>query len=473
MTQPQGFAGQRGGGPRRWTQSSWSKAAVALAAVGLTLSFLAACSNGGGTSSGLPTTALVAPITQVYRFGGSATIQDAPVEPGVVTARWYQTRGWYVAIFEGLDPAASGPLCIRTSFFNRATNQLERAFTSPTSEGACDNGGASLTVPPAQKPSGIRVCEGLVSFVTSIPAELEGTLVAALTRFAGDGTGVEILGRVESTGDPPGSIDESLLSCGPLPAARAMATPTPQPTPAPSPVPASTGSVAAVDRARPPTPAEPASCAHAESGVLQDVTETEASPYLVHHPAPDIAGAPTIVFLGGGSGRKGSAERLWENIFADAPGTNAFRVVIPYSVDADFIDESSRTFAIVNEVLWCYGGDPAAVHLAGTSNGGLAAFALMLKRPELFATLLGAPGAFPVQDPSAIDPAAWSNVLAGRAVFNGVGANDVNWRPEVIATHNALAAAGVESVFVEFPGQGHILTGATDETVFFDFWNSH
>jgi predicted esterase len=154
-------------------------------------------------------------------------------------------------------------------------------------------------------------------------------------------------------------------------------------------------------------------------------------------------------------------------------GAEAFRVVIPYSPDADFIDEANRTFGILNEVLWCYGGDPAKVHLAGASNGGLAAFALMIAKPEHFATLLGAPGAFPVQDPAVVDPSVWAEALAGRAVFNGVGANDDNWKLEVIGTHNALAAAGVESVFVEFAGQGHIVSSAFDESVFLDFWATH
>lgn len=80
----------------------------------------------------------------------------------------------------------------------------------------------------------------------------------------------------------------------------------------------------------------------------------------------------------------------------------------------------------------------------------------MLDQPERFATLLGAPGAFPVPDASIVDPAVWLTALAGRAVLNGAGALDGEWRTEVIMTHNALAAAGVESVYLEFAGQGHI-----------------
>lgn len=151
-------------------------------------------------------------------------------------------------------------------------------------------------------------------------------------------------------------------------------------------------------------------------------------------------------------------------------GVDEFRVVVPYasSEDFDFIDEAGRTFTILDEILACYGGDAEKVHLGGVSNGGHAAFAIMLARPQLFATLLGAPGAFPRQD-----SAEWADALAGRAVFNGVGANDFDWKPDVQATHDALVAVGVESVFVEFVGEGHIVSEDFDESVFFEFWADH
>lgn len=96
----------------------------------------------------------------------------------------------------------------------------------------------------------------------------------------------------------------------------------------------------------------------------------------------------------------------------------------------------------------------------------------MVAHPQHFATLLGAPGAFPVQDPAAVEAATWARLLAGRAVFNGVGALDGEWRAEVMATHNALAAAGIASQFAEFPGQGHVTTAGFDSSAFFDFWAS-
>lgn len=214
---------------------------------------------------------------------------------------------------------------------------------------------------------------------------------------------------------------------------------------------------------------KPAYCVPPDKDGLQDITDTPGSPYIVRHPASDNPSVPTIVFLAGGAGSRKSAQRVWNNYLSGGAAVESFRVVLPYSLDVDFIDDAQRTFKIVDEVLACYGGDASKVHLAGVSNGGLAAFALMLRRPERFATLLGAPGAFPVNT----DPADWAKALASRPVFNGVGANDDGWKSDVKATHKALVAAGIESVYVEFAGQKHIINEAFDKNVFFDFWTKH
>jgi predicted esterase len=213
---------------------------------------------------------------------------------------------------------------------------------------------------------------------------------------------------------------------------------------------------------------KPAYRVPAEKGKLQEIENTPASPYFVQHPAFDSPTSPTVVFLTGGSGSRRSAQRAWSNYLSAGAGVDEFRLVLPYSVDFEYIDEAIRTFRILDEVLACYGGDAGKVHLGGVSNGGLAAFAVMLARPHLFATLLGTPGAFP-----RVAPPAWTKALAGRAVFNGVGANDGDWQPEVKETHDALAAAGIESVYVEFAGEGHIVGADFDESVFFDFWAKH
>ena len=148
----------------------------------------------------------------------------------------------------------------------------------------------------------------------------------------------------------------------------------------------------------------------------------------------------------------------------------AFRIVVPYSVDAGYEeDEVGWVLKMLEEVLACYGGDPAKFHIGGYSNGGLLEFEVMLAHPERFATLLGVPGAFP----GWTKPSAWARALAGHAVFNGVGANDLAWKDNAKDTNDALVAAGIDSVYVEFANQAHVVNEAFDESIFFDFWAKH
>ena len=229
----------------------------------------------------------------------------------------------------------------------------------------------------------------------------------------------------------------------------------------------------AVETVAPPLAAETAEqaleyCAPVESDTLQNIQSTPASPYFVYHPKIDNPMNPTVIFLPGGSGRQRSAERVWPRFLANGKGVENFRVVIPYAVDVDFSDEARRTYKALDEILECYGGDPAKVHLAGFSNGGHAAFFLMLVRPHLFATLLGAPGEFPTMQPT-----RWAEALKDRPVFNGVGSNDLDWLPGVKATHEELVEVGVDSVYVEFEGEGQSLSEEFDESIYFEFWLSH
>ncbi|MFT5682598.1 MAG: putative esterase [Myxococcota bacterium] len=197
---------------------------------------------------------------------------------------------------------------------------------------------------------------------------------------------------------------------------------------------------------------------------LQDVTTTDASPYFLTHPMTDSLDVPTVILFGGGPGNRGSAEGAFRGWLDGGDGMAEVRTVMPYAADEDLTDEYDRALAVLDEVLLCWGGDPAAVHIAGTSNGGRGAFDLMLDNPDRFATLLGAPGVF---------SSASSGELAGlvgRRVYNGVGSEDTSWQPSVEQTHEQLEAAGVDSIYAEFDGQGHVLTQEFDTTVFFDFW---
>ena len=201
---------------------------------------------------------------------------------------------------------------------------------------------------------------------------------------------------------------------------------------------------------------------------LVDVARTPAAPYFVHHPTVASAAVPTIVFIPGGPGSRETATATFELWLSRGRALGSYRIVVPYADDGDLTDESERTLAVLDEALSCYGGSKAAVHLGGTSNGGRAAFALMLAHPDRFVTLLGAPGLF-----GSTSDAALAAALAGKSVFNGAGAVDETWRPQVEATQRRLTGLGIDSVYVALPGQGHILDDQADQEVFFSFWAAH
>jgi pimeloyl-ACP methyl ester carboxylesterase len=207
----------------------------------------------------------------------------------------------------------------------------------------------------------------------------------------------------------------------------------------------------------------PAWCGPAEPG-WHDITGTPASPYFVHDPATDAIAPPLVVFLPGGSATALEAELTFEAFLGDAPDLEKVRVVVPYTQGVPVAD---RAAAIAEEVRTCTGTDPAHVHLAGHSMGGIAAFDVLVADPQPWASLLGAPAAMDPWDQDALVDA-----LGDRPVLLGVGELDP-WKPGVVAQHTALVAAGVDAEYVEFVGIGHVPPpGWSDQDVLFEWWLS-
>jgi len=208
-------------------------------------------------------------------------------------------------------------------------------------------------------------------------------------------------------------------------------------------------------------------CPRPEAG-LQDVTGTPASPYYVHQPDPGASDPSVVVFLPGGFGDAAVASLCFDLWLSEGDRLGDFRVVVPYSADGDFTDERDRVPDVLDEALLCFGPAPR-VHLAGTSLGGLAAYALALEAPDRFATLLGAPGTWDPRDEDAIAVA-----LAGKSVLHAVGELDDDlWQTEVQTNQAMLERLGIDSTVLVMEGEGHILSPGFDESVFFDFWAAH
>jgi predicted esterase len=222
------------------------------------------------------------------------------------------------------------------------------------------------------------------------------------------------------------------------------------------------------EAARGHAPARPAFCPAVAEGLV-DVANTPAGPYFVHHPAAGHTSRATIFFVPGGPGSQDTAQATFELWLSRGDALGDYRVVIPYSAAGDLTVEGDRLVPVLDEALGCYGSKTDRVHLAGTSNGGRAAFALMLRASSRFVSLLGEPGLFPSDASDDVLVAA----LTGKPVFNGAGQLDDVWRPLVKSTNDRLVGLGLDSVFVEIPNQSHILDETADQNVFFDFWDKH
>jgi pimeloyl-ACP methyl ester carboxylesterase len=97
--------------------------------------------------------------------------------------------------------------------------------------------------------------------------------------------------------------------------------------------------------------------------------------------------------------------------------------------------------------------EPGGVHLAGVSNGGIAALRIARLSAGRLASVTVLPGFH--ADP--IKPEEWSS-LAGIPVTIWVGENDQDlWKTQARATADALTLVGAEVHFEIIKGQGHVL----------------
>jgi hypothetical protein len=159
----------------------------------------------------LPQSGVSAPLDRPYGFNADQSSRQAP--PGEypfpvnsVTARWYQSDGFYVVYFE--DFPLDEPLCPGASI-QLATGGFANAGNSPTGEGGCE-GVPTLKEPPV----GPYICgDGLVLFRTAVPIETQGELFASTNRQQNDGSGAGVLGHAPANASEAPEVD--LSGCDP------------------------------------------------------------------------------------------------------------------------------------------------------------------------------------------------------------------------------------------------------------------
>jgi predicted esterase len=156
-----------------------------------------------------------------------------------------------------------------------------------------------------------------------------------------------------------------------------------------------------------------------------------------------------MVEAGFGYWRDG-AERGWVIISPVAPQGQLF-----YEDSASYLpkllDEISKSIKFENN----------KVHLSGISNGGLSAFQLALDYPELFHSLLVAPGFPPNEDD-------FKNLdkINSIPIVMYVGEQDTSWVTQMQRTEQALKALGAKVTLTLVPNSGHIISDLNSKILF-------
>jgi predicted esterase len=156
-----------------------------------------------------------------------------------------------------------------------------------------------------------------------------------------------------------------------------------------------------------------------------------------------------MVEAGFGYWRDGT-QRGWVIISPIAPNGQLF-----YGASASYLP------ALLEEVAKTVKFEDNKVHLAGISNGGLSAFRLALDYPELFHSLLVAPGFPPEQ-------ADGDNLtrLKELPIAMYVGEQDTSWLEQTKRTAEVLEAVGAKVMVTIVPKNGHIIQDLNTKILF-------
>jgi poly(3-hydroxybutyrate) depolymerase len=178
---------------------------------------------------------------------------------------------------------------------------------------------------------------------------------------------------------------------------------------------------------------------------------------------------PAIVVLGGGPQTMDTIDRTLERNFRGEAERRGYIVVAPAAPGgALFFEGGERIFpAFLQAVLRDYRVEGGKFHIAGPSNGGIAAMHVAALNPDYFLSVTAFPGYMwePTQ--------AKLQAISRMCVFMYVGENDeYRWHPEMQREAEFLRARGTVARYTVEKGQPHrldTLAGANASRLFDGF----
>lgn len=163
---------------------------------------------------------------------------------------------------------------------------------------------------------------------------------------------------------------------------------------------------------------------------------------------------PAILAFGGGPQTMNTVDRVLDSNFRAEAEKRGYIVIAPAAPDGDlFFEGGARIFPeFLKMILRDYRIQDSKFHIAGPSNGGIAAFHVAALYPEYFLSITAFPGY--MWEPSPAKLQAISNMC----VFMYVGENDpYMWHDEMNREAEVLRAEGAVARYTVEKGQPHRL----------------
>jgi poly(3-hydroxybutyrate) depolymerase len=213
--------------------------------------------------------------------------------------------------------------------------------------------------------------------------------------------------------------------------------------------------------------------AQARAAVLEETKKVAGT--TVHYKVvlPDGYDAakayPGIIAFGGGPQTMNTVVGILARNFRAEAEKRGYIVVAPAAPDGDlFFEEGARIFPeFLKMILADYKIQDGKFHIAGPSNGGIAAFHVAAANPQYFLSVTAFPGY--MWEPTRSKLQAISKMC----VFMYVGENDeYRWHPEMQREAEFLRANGTVARYTVEKGQRHrldTLAGANASRLFDGF----
>jgi poly(3-hydroxybutyrate) depolymerase len=161
---------------------------------------------------------------------------------------------------------------------------------------------------------------------------------------------------------------------------------------------------------------------------------------------------PAIIALGGGPQTMNTVDGvLNRNLRAEAE-TRGYIVIAPAAPDGElFFESGARIFPeFLKAILADYKIQDGKFHIAGPSNGGIAAFHVAAANPQYFLSVTAFPGYMWQPSPAKL------MAIAKMCVFMYVGENDdYMWHPEMKREAEFLRSKGTVARYTVEKGQPH------------------